>query len=151
MGSLPNLAQGFNLNKRYAIPDRDGGSGAPTPIRVLIVEDDYFVGLVVENHLRDAGFEVVGIAGTAEEALKFAADMNPAITIMDIRLAGNRDGIDAAIELFSRFSIRSIFATAHSDLETRRRAEPAQPLGWLTKPYSPEEVASAIKHALGSD
>jgi DNA-binding NarL/FixJ family response regulator len=119
-----------------------------TPARILIVEDDYFVAIALEQDLADAGFEVVGIAVTAEEALRLADLHRPALAVMDIRLAGARDGIDAAVELRSRFGIGSIFATAHGDETTRARAKNAQPLGWLIKPYSAKTLLEMIRAVL---
>ena len=66
----------------------------------------------------------------------------PALVVMDIRLAGKRDGIDAAREIFEALGIRCIFATAHDDAETRERAAPYAPYGWLSKPYT---MASLVK------
>jgi DNA-binding NarL/FixJ family response regulator len=126
----------------------DGASGVnPRPIRILIVEDDYFVALELEHRLLAAGYEIVGIAATAEEALEKARSGSPDLAVMDIRLAGPRDGIEAATELVG-LGIPSIFATAHADAETRRRAEQARPLGWLQKPYAPESVIALIEQAL---
>ena len=118
--------------------------------RILIVEDDYFVATGLEHALVDAGFEVVGIAVTAEQAVELGADQQPQLVVMDIRLAGSRDGIDAALELLSKHGIRSLFATAHGDDATRARAEKAQPLGWLTKPYSTRLAVETIRNILGS-
>lgn len=91
---------------------------------------------------------MVGIAGTAEEALRIAAAARPELAIMDIRLAGARDGIDAAIELASTLGVPSIFATAHEDEATRRRAELAHSLGWLQKPYSAETLIALLNRVL---
>lgn len=128
----------------------DGGTdaGRARPVRILIVEDDYFVATDLEHKLTEAGFEVVGVAVTAEEAIQLAAEAKPALAVMDIRLAGKRDGIDAAVELLGKHQVRSIFATAHCDAETRVRAQKAQPLGWLTKPYSAELVLATIREVL---
>src|SRR6476661_4412900 len=106
--------------------------------RILIVEDDYFVAMEIEHQLQEAGFDVVGAAE------------RPQLAIMDIRLAGHRDGIEAAVELSSKFGIRSIFATAHGDSETRRRAQQANPLGWLTKPYSASALLATVSAALAA-
>ena len=62
------------------------------------------------------------------------SSQRPALCVMDIRLAGSRDGIEAAIEIFMAHGIRCIFATAHADPEARVRAEKAVPHGWLQKP-----------------
>jgi DNA-binding NarL/FixJ family response regulator len=108
---------------------------------VLIVEDEYLVALQSEIALRDAGFEIVGIASAADEAVEVARSERPNVVIMDVRLIGDRDGIDAALEIYRATGIRCIFATAHSDPETRRRAHAAEPLGWLPKPYTPDQLA----------
>jgi two-component system, response regulator PdtaR len=113
--------------------------------RILLVEDDYFVALEVEHYLRASGFDVVGTATTAEEAIRQAEAERPELAVMDIRLAGVRDGIDAAIELFTKYGIRSIFASAHVDPETRKRAQAANPAGWLSKPYMPESLVELLK------
>jgi DNA-binding NarL/FixJ family response regulator len=121
-----------------------------TQARILIVEDDYFVATALEQVFVDAGFEVVGIAVTAEEALHLAHLHRPALAVMDIRLAGARDGIDAAVELRSRLRIGSIFATAHGDETTRTRADKAKPLGWLIKPYAVKTVLETIRAILAA-
>lgn len=118
---------------------------------VLIVEDDYLVALELEHRLTQAGFDLAGIAATAEEALELAAAKSPEVAIMDIRLAGVTDGVDVAMELMDRFSIPSIFATAHGDPATKKRAERAKPLGWLEKPYSADELITLINAALSTD
>jgi CheY-like chemotaxis protein len=134
----------------YSPLENGTGLGSPKSTRILIVEDDYFVATDLEHRLREAGVEVVGVAGTAEEAIEIAAAKLPTLAIMDIRLAGQRDGIDAAIELLSRYAIPSIFATAHNDTYTRQRAQKAYPLGWVTKPYSANDVLTILREVLGT-
>jgi DNA-binding NarL/FixJ family response regulator len=114
----------------------------------LLVEDDYLIAMQVEIALGEAGFQLAGIASSAEEAIEMAVAHRPILAIMDIRLAGKRDGIDAALELFQNHHIRCIFATAHSDPDTSRRAEPAQPLGWLQKPYTMTSLVEEVQSAL---
>jgi two-component system, response regulator PdtaR len=116
--------------------------------QVLIVEDEFFVALDLETTLTRAGFEIVGVASNAEDAVRLAEALQPSVVIMDIRLAGQRDGIDAAIEIFERFKIRSVFATAHHDPGTIARAERANAAGWLAKPYSPQSVIAAVQAAV---
>jgi two-component system, response regulator PdtaR len=132
----------FSPDERLA-GDRQGQ--AP---RILIVEDDYVVGLEVENGLGEAGFEVVGIANSAAEAVRMSIAEHPILAIMDIRLTGRRDGVEAAIEMFNACGIRCIFATAHHDAETRARAEKATPLGWLAKPYQLDTLISTVNLAI---
>jgi DNA-binding NarL/FixJ family response regulator len=79
-----------------------------------------------------------------------AKEGNPAIAIMDIRLARNSDGIEAAITLANLYKVPSIFATAHADDNTRQRAQRANPRGWVSKPYTADAVIAAIRAALQS-
>lgn len=137
----------------------EGGAGAsesPSADRqepaaktcILLVEDDFLVGMEVESGLVDAGYTVAGIATTAEEAVELAASSRPALVVMDIRLASERDGIDAALEIFRTLGIRSLFASAHVDSQVRARAEAARPLGWVPKPYRVETLLAAVGDAL---
>lgn len=118
------------------------------PISILIVEDDFLVAAQAETALRDAGYDLAGVAISAEEAVEIAVSQSPALAVMDVRLAGRRDGIDCALELFQRLALRSIFATAHDDRDVRKRAGPAHPLGWLPKPYTMMSLIAAVEKAL---
>jgi DNA-binding NarL/FixJ family response regulator len=126
----------------------DGAIGGHSAARILVVEDDYFIAMEIEATLVAAGYEVVGIAATAAEAAEMAGAHHPDMAVMDIRLREGPDGIDAAIELFKVMGIRSLFATAHEDAETRRRAAVAKPLGWLAKPFSPPSLREAVRTAI---
>jgi DNA-binding NarL/FixJ family response regulator len=121
--------------------------GKQTPPRVLVVEDDFLIAMQTEVALTAAGFEVVGPAMTAEEAVALAGEAQPTLAVMDIRLASTRDGIDAARQLYQDFAIRCIFATAHDDAHTRGRAEPYAPLGWLPKPYTMASLVAVVAEA----
>jgi two-component system, response regulator PdtaR len=127
----------------------DAASGTQTgkSNRILIVEDDLLIASEMEAALADAGFGVVGIATTGREALQLVEAGSPDLVVMDIRLAGNRDGIHTALELFRLHGIRSIFASAHSDQEARQRAKPACPLGWLQKPYTMASLTDIVRAA----
>ena len=116
--------------------------------RLLIVEDDFLVAMQMESALTDAGFEIAGIASSGEDAIELAMSERPRLAVMDIRLAGDRDGIDTALTLFAEQGIRSVFATAHHDEHARRRAEPAAPLGWLAKPYTMASLVTMVRRAL---
>lgn len=120
------------------------------PARILVVEDDFLIALQTEAALTDAGFHVVGTATSAEEAIALAKESQPSLAVMDMRLAGERDGIDAAKELFQELNIRCIFATAHDDPFTRERAEPYVPLGWLTKPFTMASLVTVVTKALST-
>ena len=142
------------LRRALSAPDRIGSRTDPSQTgRVLIIEDDLLIASQMESALAEAGFDIVGIATTGEEALSLADKQPPDLAVVDIRLAGDRDGVDTALELFRSHGIRCIFASAYSDEEARRRAKPAAPLGWLQKPYSltslTELVGAAVNELRG--
>lgn len=123
-----------------AVSQRDG--------KVLIIEDDLLVALDMEATLSEAGLCVVGRAVSADEAASIARSTKPDVVVMDIRLTGARDGVDAALQLYRDFGLRCVFATAHQDKATRMRAEPAKPFGWVAKPYLPNTLVYAVRQAL---
>lgn len=126
------------------------GPDTGRPVRVLVVEDEYFVALGIAAELGDAGFEVVDTVARGEDAIAVAAREHPQLAIVDIRLAGRMDGIETARILLSEHGVRSIFATAYCDDDTRARARAARPLGWLSKPYLMDGLVGAVESALSS-
>ncbi len=137
-------------DQRNFAPAAEGevSGGADETQRILIVEDDVLIASQMEAALADDGFEIAGIASTSKEALQLAEAQSPTLVVMDIRLAGDRDGIDTALELFRLHGTRCVFASAHSDDGTRRRAAPAAPLGWLQKPYTMASLTAMVRAAL---
>ena len=133
----------------FARDDAAGTDRRPDkPERILVVEDDFLVAMQMESALTEAGFEVAGVAASGEDAIELAASEQPRLAVMDVRLAGERDGIDTALQLFAEHGIRCIFATAHHDEHSRRRAAPAGPLGWLHKPYTMASLVGMVRRAL---
>jgi DNA-binding response OmpR family regulator len=146
-GKLPNSSR----SSEYSAAAAEGG-GSGTQLggrdRILVVEDDFLIASEIETALTDAGFEVAGTASTGEEALQLALARSATLAVMDVRLAGDLDGIDTALALFRLHGIRCIFASAYSDQEAQRRAAPAAPLGWLQKPYTMTSLTAKIRAAL---
>jgi two-component system, response regulator PdtaR len=124
----------------------EGSDGSPDVrrLRVLIVEDEFFISLDTQNLLESIGHDVVGIAVTAEEAVQIAARERPDVVLMDIRLIGPRDGVAAAAEIRSSFGIASIFVTANTDAETQARALATAPLGFLAKPLTEYRLRAGL-------
>jgi two-component system, response regulator PdtaR len=118
--------------------------------RVLVVEDEFFISLHMKELLETLGHEVIAIAVSADEAVKIAAMELPDVVLMDIRLVGPRDGIDAAEEIRRRFGIRSIFVTANTDSETRKRALATKPIAFLEKPLTEHRLRLGLS-GLSSD
>jgi two-component system, response regulator PdtaR len=148
--TYPQLSAPTSEDPPFAGPS--GGEAGPSArsrtTRVLIVEDEWLVAMDIESALEEAGFEVVGIARSADEAVRLAEQHRPDLALMDIRISGARDGIDAALEINRRFGLRPIFVSAFGDPATRERAQGAQPLGWVPKPFSSRQLIATITEAL---
>jgi len=123
-------------------------ASSTTPGRILVVEDERIVARDLAGALTDLGYVVPGTVSTGEEAIERARDLRPDVVLMDIRLPGAIDGIQAAASIREECHIPVIYLTAHSDDETLRRAMQTEPLGYLVKPFSPPQLRCAIEIAL---
>jgi len=124
------------------------GAGASKPTSILIVEDEALVASYIEEVLAESGFRVAGVAASGQEALSLAEETRPRLALVDIKLTGPIDGIELACVLRQKFAIPAIFLSGLADDETTRRAQIAEPLGFLRKPFRPSQVFNAIEQAL---
>lgn len=102
----------------------------------------------IEEVLGESGYRVAGIVASGPEALAVAAEDRPDLALVDIRLTGPIDGIELACLLRDKYALPSIFLTGLVNADTTKRAEAAQPLGFLPKPFLPSQVFKAIERAL---
>ena len=100
-----------------------------TPARILIVENDRIVARDIQSQLTGIGYTVTGITARGEDALAMALETHPDLVLMDIRLEGALDGIEAAEQIRNRCQIPVVFLTAYADEETLRRATLTEPFG----------------------
>jgi CheY-like chemotaxis protein len=112
--------------------------------RIVVVEDDVFIRLDLITHLRAAGHTIVGTADSAAAAVRIVEHERPDLVLMDVRLMGERDGIEAATEIWQRFAIRSLFVSANLDAAARAKASAANPVGFLEKPFTPSGLLAAV-------
>lgn len=117
--------------------------------RIAIVEDDAIIAEVLMEALVDAGHFVCGIAAKFKEALTLIQQTSPDLVILDVNLAGDRDGIDLARELQGHQGLKIVFCSgsmpsAHDEFRTLQSA------GVLLKPFSPEHLRRVISMALGT-
>jgi two-component system, response regulator PdtaR len=114
-------------------------------LRILIVEDEMLVAMDAEAILHAAGYEVVGIAASADAAVAKATELLPDLVLMDIRLNGPRDGIDAAADMAGPQGPQIIFVTANTDPATHARAMVLRPVAILAKPFTEETLLGAVE------
>lgn len=117
--------------------------------RILVVEDEAVVARDLEQTLVRLGYEVVGIAQFAAEAVGKAAETRPDLILMDISLQGDKDGAQAAEVIGQRFGTPIVFLTAHTDKATVARAQSAKPAGYVVKPFNRDKLHETIADALG--
>lgn len=116
--------------------------------KILIVEDEAIVAADLRSKLSRLGYTVVGTASEGELAVKMACAERPNLVLMDILLAGQMDGIEAADRISRECHIPIVFLTAHSDSETLSRAKVTAPFGYLLKPFNERELETHIEMAL---
>lgn len=116
--------------------------------KVLVVEDEGIIARHLEVTLANLGYEVVAAVATGEEAIEAAQRARPAVVVMDIRLAGKVDGVQAAAAIQADLRIPVVYLTAHSDDETLARAKRTDPFAYVVKPFHGPELRAAIEIAL---
>jgi len=115
---------------------------------ILIVEDENIVALDIRNRLHHLGYNVCGIIGRGEEVFKKTEELSPDLVLMDIKLKGNVDGIEAAGMIRDSFNIPVIYLTAYTDENTLSRAKVTEPFGYVMKPFQDRELRAVIEVAL---
>ena len=119
------------------------------PAKILIVEDEAIVALDLAHRLRSLGYIVSGSTATGEQAIQSAEDVRPDLVLMDIRLGGDMNGIEAAAYLRDRFDLPVIFVTAYSDNDVLKQALMVGASRFLLKPFEDEELRDAVESILG--
>ncbi|HTY22009.1 MAG TPA: sigma 54-interacting transcriptional regulator [Desulfomonilaceae bacterium] len=119
----------------------------PAP-RILIVEDERLVVNALVRNLEGLGYKVVSSVSTGEDAIARVKETLPDLVLMDIRLEGEMDGIEAAGQISSQFDIPIVFVTAYADQKILAKAKITEPYGYLVKPLSKRELHAAIEIAI---
>ncbi len=117
---------------------------------ILIVEDEAVVALEMKNNLEAMGYKVAGRADNGPHAIELSQQLNPDIVLMDIRLKGPMDGIDAAFEIRKIQNTPVVFLTAYAEEEKLQRAKVIMPFGYLLKPVQDRDLKVTIEMALNN-
>jgi len=117
--------------------------------RILIVEDDSLIAWDMAVALEDAGCEIIGIVSDGAAALIQTTTSHPDVVLMDVHIAGDRDGVETARAFGERGTGPAIiFVTGYRDPETAERIRKFNPDGYLLKPVMPEELEAAVIRVL---
>jgi PAS domain S-box-containing protein len=115
---------------------------------IVIVEDERIAAEDVRRRLESWGYHVGAVVSSGEEAVQTAESSRPDLMLMDIKLKGKMDGVEAAHRIQARTNIPVIYTTAHADSATLQRAHVTEPFGLINKPYDDEQMRSAISMTL---
>lgn len=126
----------------------DADAFSSTLVQVLVVENEWVVAIDVRDCLEELGYSVVAIAASGAEAIVKAKELHPDVVLMDIRLEGEMDGIQAAQQIWNELQIPIIYTTGYSDKATIDRATETEPFGYIIKPIKESDLYIAITIAL---
>jgi PAS domain S-box-containing protein len=116
--------------------------------KILIVEDEGISALSLQAALNKMGYIPVGIAYTGREAVSMALDLKPDVILMDIRIKGDMDGIQATRKINEFSDVPVIYLTAYADDETASEALTTYACSYLLKPYNPRELNLTIEFVI---
>ena len=116
--------------------------------RIMIVEDERLVALALERCLRNMGYEVPLTLASGEEAVRKVVEVGPDLVLMDIRLKGVIDGVEAAGMIRAVFRVPVVYLTACSEDKVLERAKATEPLGFIMKPFEEKTLQATVETAL---
>lgn len=117
-------------------------------LRALIVEDEALIAEELKGRLARLGFEVIGMVDSADEGVAIATSERLDLVLMDIRLRGEKDGVQACKEIREHVDVPIVYLTAYSDRRSVERAKGTEHDGFLLKPFHRSELQSTIAVAL---
>jgi two-component system, response regulator PdtaR len=119
-----------------------------TQASILIVEDEGIVAQEIKSRLEKSGYTVCALAHDGNTAITHAGEMRPDLVLMDIRLKGAMDGIEAAGLIRDRYRIPVVYLTAYTDRATLERAKIMEPFGYVVKPFETRSLIVSIEIAI---
>lgn len=115
--------------------------------QILIVEDELIISLIIEKMVKNMGHRVLAKVRSGEEAVHAAESLKPDLILMDIRLQGEMDGIEAMNEIRKDSDIPVIYITGNTDQMYRNRIRRSEYLDFLTKPVTLDELSKSFSEA----
>ncbi len=115
-----------------------------TAPKILIVEDERMIAEYFKVYVESLGYNVCGIAMTAEAAVRMAQEEEPDLVFMDVRLMGQADGVDAANAIHRKRPIPTVYVTGSTEPETIAKIQSDHPSAVLIKPVLAEQLKEAL-------
>lgn len=117
---------------------------------VLVVDDEFLIAQGLCMQVEGMGLRICGTAATADEAIALSREHHPTIVLMDMRLQGEKDGVDAALAIHEEGDAKVIFVTGSREQATIDRINRGRPAGLLFKPVSDRQLRLAIETAMSA-
>jgi CheY-like chemotaxis protein len=114
----------------------------------LVVDDDALIADLWCMVLEDMGLDVCGHAATAPVAIAMAQMHRPKVVLMDVRLQGELDGVDAAFAIHELVGSKVIFITGSKEPSTAARIQLDHPTAVLFKPVSDRQLQTVVRAAM---
>ncbi len=122
--------------------------GDRTDLQILVVEDEILIAEYIKRCLEKLGYSVPAVASSGEEAIKKATEISPKLVLMDIRLKGDMDGVQAAETIWNFLQIPIVYSTGYADKDTVERAKISGAFGYILKPFAKKDLYVVIETAL---
>jgi CheY-like chemotaxis protein len=113
-------------------------------IKILLVEDEAMTAFLLRRNLQLLGYQVAKPLATGEAAIEAVQEQDYDVVLMDIRLAGKMDGIQAAEQISALNCTKIVFLTGYLDDEIMQRAQVCHPAAYLVKPVTPDDIQPVI-------
>jgi CheY-like chemotaxis protein len=116
--------------------------------KIMVVEDESIIALDLQIGLEEAGYTVISVVSSGEEAINRCADLEPDLLLMDIHLKGSLDGIETARHIQRGQDIPILFLSASIDDLTLKRAQGIHAAGYIAKPFDAQSISRNIAAVL---
>lgn len=118
-------------------------------VKVLIIEDEPLIAMVLEIELRDCGFDVIGRSQDGATSMELLEINKPDVVLVDILLKNNECGIMLAEKIYKNYKIPIIFTSGNTDLLKIDKIKKLEfSFNYVTKPYDFELVIDAVEHVI---
>lgn len=112
--------------------------------KILVVEDEVFIAHDIKRILDSEGYTTFIDCFNVDMAIQFVLENRPDLVLIDINLGDRKSGLDLAEYLDKIVVIPYIFITSYSDKPTLKKVSEHYPSGYITKPFKPQDLITAV-------
>lgn len=117
-------------------------------VKILVVEDEAIIAMDLQSMLSRMGYVDSEVVFSGEESIERVAARRPHLVLMDIKLKGSIDGIQAAKHIYREYRVPVVYISAFNDEKTMEQADGTGRFGFISKPFEESELQHTIQKAL---